>query len=243
LVEDLEWVAQVTAELTKEAGMAIRPVGEVPALEAISLIPLGGRRVLGVVVTSDGAVEKRVLIRDSEPLADELQNEANHLTLRFHGTSIDRIRNLVEEGSWPSFADEGHRSAELTAEQLFSENLEVVELQVAGTDNLLMSSDFAEPDRMRSLVSTLQDHETIAREWRRAFRRGPTQVIIGRESAATASGNLGMVATLFFSGGRRAGALGVVGPRRMDYGRIVPMVEFIGDTLTRMLEEPGATHA
>jgi heat-inducible transcriptional repressor len=52
-----------------------------------------------------------------------------------------------------------------------------------------------------------------------------------------------MVATVFYRDGRRAGALGVVGPRRMDYGRIVPMVEFIGDTLTKMLEEPGATHA
>jgi heat-inducible transcriptional repressor len=68
-------------------------------------------------------------------------------------------------------------------------------------------------------------------------------VIIGRESEVTASGNLGMVATLFYKEGRRAGALGVVGPRRMDYGRIVPVVELIGDMLTKMLEEPGAMHA
>jgi heat-inducible transcriptional repressor len=243
LVEGLEWVAQLTADLTHEAGMAMRPVGEEPALEAISLMPLGGRRVLAVVVTSDGAIEKKVLIRDALPRAGDLQEEGNHLTRKYRGSSIDQIRRLVNNDPEPGAVDGLQRRAELTAGEIFSEDLDEVEIQVAGTDNLLMSSDFAEAERVRSLMSTLQDRDTIAREWRRAFQRGPTQVIIGRESELTASGNLGMVATLYFRGGRRAGALGVVGPRRMDYGRIVPMVEFIGDTLTRMLDEVGATHA
>ena len=113
----------------------------------------------------------------------------------------------------------------------------------AGTDRLLQSAEFTEADRIRSLLSALHDRRRMASEWRRALDKGPTQVIIGRESDVTASGNLGMVATLFFKGGRRAGAVGVVGPRRMNYGRIVPVVKFIGDALTRMLEEPGASHA
>jgi len=54
---------------------------------------------------------------------------------------------------------------------------------------------------------------------------------------------LGIVATLFYRDDRRAGAVGVVGPRRLDYQKIVPVVEFIGDTLTQMLETPGASHA
>jgi heat-inducible transcriptional repressor len=73
--------------------------------------------------------------------------------------------------------------------------------------------------------------------------RGRTQVLIGEESEATASGNLGMVATLYFRDNRRAGAVGVVGPRRMDYQRIVPVVEYVGDTLTQMLETSGASDA
>jgi heat-inducible transcriptional repressor len=117
------------------------------------------------------------------------------------------------------------------------------EVQVAGTDKLLDSVDFAEAERIRSLLAALQDRRRIVNEWRRALDRGRTQVILGHESEVTASGNLGMVATLFYRRGRPAGALGVVGPRRMDYGRIVPMVEFVGDTLTRFLEEPGASHA
>ncbi len=242
LVEDLEWVAKVTADATNEAGMAMRPMGEKPVVEAVSLVALGGRRVLGVIVTSDGSIEKRVLLRDDQPTREELQEESSFLTGELGGRSIDGIREqpLCTGGEPPGSVEARSREA---AQQLFADCGESVELQLAGTDRLLQSADFVEADRVRSLFSTLQDRRRIATEWRRAFDRGPTQVIIGRESEVTASGNLGMVATLFYKEGRRAGALGVVGPRRMDYTRIVPVVEFIGDTLTRMLEEPGARHA
>jgi heat-inducible transcriptional repressor len=88
----------------------------------------------------------------------------------------------------------------------------------------------------------LDDDQRIVREIRRALASCSTRVIIGRESSLTASGELGMVTTLFFRDGERAGALGVFGPRRMNYARIVPVVEFIGSSLTRMLQEPGAVN-
>ncbi len=242
LVEDLEWVARVTADATNEAGMAMRPMGAEPVVEAVSLVSLGGDRVLGVIVTSDGAIEKRVLLRDDQPSHEELQEEGRYLTEELGGRTIEAIRRQspVADDEPPGSIGARSRRAAL---QLFADCGESVELELAGTDHLLRSADFVEADRVRSLFSVLQDRRRIATEWRRAFDRGPTQVIIGRESEVTASGNLGMVATLFFKEGRRAGALGVVGPRRMDYTRIVPVVEFIGDTLTRMLEEPGARHA
>ncbi len=244
LVEDLEWVARVTAEATQEAGMAMRPMGEEPVIEAVSLVPLDDRRVLGMIVTSDGAIEKRVLRRDDRPQSQTLLEESNLLTRRFRGQSIRQVRLLVEGRAKTDDCDETVEDrAFMAVERLLDDDSDAVELQLAGTHNLLNSDDFIEAERVRSLFSTLHDRRRIASEWRRAFDRGPTQVIIGHESEVTASGNLGMVVTLFFKAGHRAGALGVVGPLRMDYGRIVPVVEFIGDTLTRMLEEPGATHA
>jgi heat-inducible transcriptional repressor len=159
---------------------------------------------------------------------------------------LERIRRRLAPGSGGEEVDDGASPiGEATiaiARQLFQEAEGEIEVQVAGTDHLLHAADFAEAGRMRSLFVALQDRRRIVREWRRALDRGPTQVIIGDESEMTASGNLGMVATLFYHQGRPAGALGVVGPRRMDYGRIVPMVEFIGCTLTQMLDEAGAIH-
>jgi heat-inducible transcriptional repressor len=97
LVEDLEWVAKVTADATREAGMAMRPIGQEPVVEAVSLVPLSGDRVLGVMVTSDGAVEKRVFSRDDHLRSEDLQEESNYLTNRFRGSSVVEIRRRIQK--------------------------------------------------------------------------------------------------------------------------------------------------
>jgi heat-inducible transcriptional repressor len=245
LVEDFAWVARLTADVTQEAGVAVRPFGMGRFLEAVSLVAMEGSRVLGLLVTADGTVEKRLLRLDLELTRDRLQEIANYLTTEFGGLNLDEITAAVQTSA-------GERNED-RADALEQQALEIirglvprvdsrVEVQVAGTDNLLQTDDFVEIERVRSLFATLDDEQRIVREIRKALSSGSTQVIIGRESAVTASGELGMVTTLFYMNGERAGALGVVGPRRMDYRRIVPVVEFIGDSLTKMLQEPGAMH-
>jgi len=243
LVEDFAWVARLTADVTQEAGVAVRPFGSGRPLEAVSLVALEGSRVLGLLVTADGTVEKRLLTLDSELTRDRLQEIANYLTIEFRGLNLDEVTAAVQfsaEENSKSSRDALERQAYEIIRDLVPFANARVEVQVAGTDNLLQTEDFAEIDRVRSLFATLEDEQRIVREIRRALSSGSTQVIIGRESALTASGELGMVTTLFYKDGERAGALGVVGPRRMDYTRIVPVVEFIGDSLTKMLQEPGA---
>lgn len=236
-VEGIEWVAQVVAEATKEAGVAVRPIGDGPILEAISLVLLEQGRVLGVIVTDDGTVEKRVLELDRDRTREELQTLSNYLTRHLSGTSLEavdaRFDRLTGTGNMPEISDIPADARDIVR-QLFSIEESDVEVRVAGTDNLLASADFSEIDRVRSLLATLQDRSCIAKEFRRIFAHGRTQVLIGEESEATASGSLGIVATLYFKDQRRAGAVGVVGPRRMDYRKIVPIVEFIGDTLSEI---------
>lgn len=245
LVEDFAWVARLTADMTNEAGVAVRPFGVGRFLEAVSLVAMEGSRVLGLLVTADGTVEKRLLTLGHELTRDRLQEIANYLTREFRGLNLDEVTAAVQ------FPADGRAETDRAAlEQQAYEIIRGlvppasarVEVQVAGTDNLLQSEDFAEIERVRSLFATLDDEQRIVSEIRRALERGSTQVIIGRESALTASGELGMVTTLFYKNGHRAGAVGVVGPRRMDYSRIVPVVDFIGNSLTKMLQDPGAMH-
>ena len=246
LEEDISWIAELLADATREAGVAVRPVGAGPVLEAVSLVLLGGGRVLGVIVTDNGAVEKRVLDVDGEPSREELQKVANFLTRQLAGTDLDRIAAKVDTlvSTELLTGKAGLRKDVLRiARRLFATSEIDVEVRIVGTENLLSSEEFAEIDRVRLLLSTLQDRSRIASELRRAFANGRTQVLIGDESAATAPGGLGIVASLYFRDHRKAGAIGVVGPRRLDYQKILPVVEYIGETLTEMLNKPGAPHA
>jgi len=210
------------------------------------LVLLDSNRVLGVIVTDDGAVEKRVLEVDGDRAREELQTLSNFLTSHLAGLSIRDIELRIDSFDLVESDGGSHvlrLEAQEIARQLFSTDARDVEVWIAGTDNLLATSDFVDIERVRSLLATLQDRARIASEFRKAFAHGRTQVLIGEESEATASGSLGMVATLYFRDKRRAGAVGVVGPRRMDYQRIVPVVEYVGDTLTQMLETSGASDA
>ncbi|MCP4896712.1 MAG: heat-inducible transcription repressor HrcA [bacterium] len=250
LVEDIAWVAQLISEMTREAGVAVHPLGQEVTLEAVSLIPLTGNRLLGVVVSSGGMIEKRAFSLTGEWSGDDLQVLSNYITATFRGRPLSAIRRELEEA--PGESDTSiqpltgrFRSwATTVVEELFELSSDSPDVKVAGADQLLETSDFAEVDRLRSLLTILGDRGKIAEEWSREAKSGcRTRFIIGNESDVTAQGNLGMVATYFYHQGRRRGAIGVLGPRRMDYGRIVPVVEFIGDTLTRMLEEGGSDHA
>jgi heat-inducible transcriptional repressor len=243
LVEDFAWVARLTAEVTHEAGVALRPFGSGRVLDAVSLVALDGSKVLGLVVTADGAVEKRLLNLERVIDLERLQEIANYITTQFRGLNLDEItrraRDAGDSDPSPPRDELERRAMEVIAELMPTAGGRV-EVQVAGADNLLQTEEFAAIDRVRSLLAALDDDERIVREIRHALASCSTRVLIGCESALTASGELGMVTTLFFKDGRRAGALGVVGPRRMDYLRIVPVVEFIGASLTKMLQEPGA---
>jgi heat-inducible transcriptional repressor len=244
--EDIGWVAEVVAGVTHEAGVAIRPMGEEPVLEAVSLVRLSGSRALAVVVTADGALRKRAFALDEGYGRDELERISSLLSRRYRGRTLSEVRAAGDQvGTEPELDGDGLEPGRVLAvvRALFGGDEGDAEVRVAGADALAQSLEFAEIDRLRSLVNVLQDRGRLAREWRQALRGHGTRVIIGGESEVTAPGGLGMVASLFYRDGHRVGAVGVVGPRRMDYGRIVPLVELIADLVTRMLEGPGAKNA
>ncbi len=232
-LDDLGSVAAVTAELTREAGIAVRPVGQDPVLESVTLVPLGSNRVLAILVTAAGWIDEHVGRLEEDGLTVDLSALAAAVTRKFSGRSIDTIRRSLARET-PESSD--FSTGEITfLRELFRDPGDG-EVEVAGTENLIENEAFAEVKRIRSVVRVLEDRSRLAGEWRRALAGETTRVFIGEENPLTAEGNLGMVATVFFQGGHTVGAVGIVGPRRMSYRRVVPVVECIGETLSHYLE-------
>ncbi len=239
-VDDFQWVAGLAADLTNEAGVVVRPMRDDPVLESITLVPLGGGRVLGVLVTADGWIGKQVTSVPESRRDAELSRLAVRTTARFRGMSFRCIRDRIKHDTEGDRRDSDWERDTLLGVFPRDEGGEVL---VKGAENLIEHEAFSEVDRIRSVLKVLDDRPQIACEWRRALAEGPTGVVIGSESRLTASGNLGMVATLFYKGDCAAGAVGIVGPRRMDYGRIVSIVRCIGETLSEYLGEQGCAES
>lgn len=248
LVEDLEWVARLVSEVTREAGVVVRPMERRRCLEAVSLVPLTEGRALAVVLTTDGATEKRVVETPTSWSSTELTQLANYLNESFRGLSLSRIEDELRMSGGPErnmFIERmpvaGGRAL---AENLLTLLPEEVEMLVAGAEHLAASGDLAGSDHLRTALSVLEDRESIVGVLRKFLEKDRTQVIIGRESELTARGDLGMVATVFCHEGRRVGAVTVVGPKRMNYPKILPIVEFIGTALTEIMNGTGVdSHA
>jgi len=241
--EDLRWLARLLAEITEEAAMLVRPLGDEPLVEGVFLAPLATRRALAVVVTAGGTVVRRA-IRLEEPLdADALREIANRLTEATRGRPVGEVRAALEreedlpDGGGP-LAD---RRTRRIGREVFSRAGEPAELVLVGTERLLESPDFERVERVRALLEAVGDRERMAALLRDKLAEERVRVIIGDESDLTSEGRLGIVATVYFRAGRRAGAVGVVGPRRMDYARVVPIVEYVGRAVTDMLDDDERT--
>jgi len=240
LVEDLGWVAEAAAALTGEAGVVARPLDDERVLEAVSLVRLGEGRVLGIVVTDEGVVEKHVLDLGEDLSQERLQEISNFLNYRFSGFNVAQILDDIGpagprgEGRASGGFDE---LAARAVRGLLAGETGGGEVVIAGTEHLLHADDFSDGRRLGFAVAALEDRARLLEALKNALLDEGTGVVIGRESELTGAGELGMVVSVFRHAGRRVGAVGVLGPRRMDYFTIVPTVEYIGETLTRMLDE------
>ncbi len=246
LVQDVGWVARLISDATREAGVVVRPIDEERCLEAVSFVPVGDGRVLGILVTTDGAVEKRLFEIPADVTDAELTRGANVLSRTFHGQTVSSIEAALdrrEAGSDATTETDQLVEAEVCVpllRELLAAVPEKIEMAIAGTGNLAVSADFRENHELGTALAVLEDRKRILSALRRFLIGDRTRVIIGHESEITARGNLGMIAMAFSQGGRRIGAVGVLGPRRMDYIGILPVVELVGSTLTEMFDVTGA---
>jgi len=240
LVEDLGWVAEVAAELTGEAGVVARPLDDERILEAVSLVRLGRGRVLGIVVTDEGVVDKRLLDLGEDLPQERLQEISNYINYRFSGFNaaqiLDDVATVVPAGNDGRAGGFDELAARAVRGLLARDGVEG-EVVIAGTEHLLHSDDFSDGRRLGLAVAALEDRARLLNALKNALLDDGTGVVIGHESELTEPGELGLVVSVFRHGGRRVGAVGVVGPRRMDYFTIVPTVAYIGETLTRMLDD------
>jgi len=220
------------------AGLVLVPKRE-PVLRQFSFVPLSADRALAVLVGGDGSVENRVI--DLPPGMDvaSLQQAANWITATLGGLTLSEARARVEH-------DLRQRRAELdsAARTLIERGLAVWSedsdrrpvLIVRGQARLIDTAATEDLDRVRRLLDELEGEEEIARLLDSAREGEATRIFIGSENKLFAlSGSSVIAKPVRALDGRVVGVVGVIGPTRLNYARVVPMVDFTAATLARLL--------
>jgi heat-inducible transcriptional repressor len=238
-IEDALAAATATLSgLSSCAGIVMVPAREA-RLRQFSFVPLGADQALAVIVGDDGSVENRVVAVPRGLSASALTEAGNFITARLSGRTLGEAAAVLAGEIARERAALDKASAELIRRGIAvwaQDNAQRPVLIVRGAAHLLDDAAAADLDRIRQLLDEIEGKEDIARLLENAREGSATKVFIGSENKLFAlSGSSVIAAPYHGRDGRVVGVVGVIGPTRLNYARVVPMVDFTAQTLTRLM--------
>ena len=197
----------------------------------IEFVPLDGNRVLVVLVFTDNEVQNRIIHTRRPYAPSELEQTANYLNSHFAGRPLADIRaTLLRELRDTRSEMERVLSAALDlSDQAFEPVGE--DMLLVGQTRLMGVHDLADMDRLRALFDAFARKREILALLERCTRAPGVRVFIGEESGLAPLGHCTVVTAPYSSQGQVLGVLGVIGPTRMAYERVIPMVQATADLL------------
>lgn len=237
----LQQTSVLLSELSGAAGMVMVPTQEA-RLAQFSLVPLAQGRALAVLVGEDGSVENRMIELDGALNAGatgSLEAASNYITSHLTGRTlteaVQTMRADIDAGR--SQLDDAGRDLVERGLAVWSKDANARPvLIVRGAANLLDEEALGNIERVRSLLDDLEDKQSVAALLESARDAEATRIFIGSENRLFGLSGSSVIASPYRDAeGRVIGVLGVIGPTRLNYARVVPMVDLTARSLSRSL--------
>lgn len=241
LDEVMHMSSRLLSKLSDQVGVVFMPTLNHMAMRSIDLIVVAERRLMCVMVGANGVLVNKVVETDEPIEREEADRISRYLTVEFGGMTLlemrERLGRMAQEDRarldriWSRTLAV---SAGAVEELLPAEH----ELWVEGATSILNKPEFAgaDVDAMRRLLRAFEEKEKLVQILNHCMGEEGLQILVGSESPFTGSYNFAMVAASY-GVGRPAGLVAVIGPTRMEYGRVVPLVDYLGKALGRKIEE------
>lgn len=234
----LEATSAILSDLSAAAGVVMVPRGE-PRVRQLSLVPLSSTEALAVLVSEDGNVENRVL-RMAEPVpSTALEEASNYINAHLAGRTLSEAAKAMRARIASGRSELDRAASDLVERGLAVWSQDAARrpvLIVRGQANLLDESALGDLERVRSLLDDLENKQSIADLLETARDAQSTRIFIGSENRLFALSGSSVIASPYRDReGRVVGVLGVIGPTRLNYARVVPMVDFTAQSLGKLI--------
>ncbi|NML94227.1 heat-inducible transcriptional repressor HrcA [Novosphingobium olei] len=230
------------SELSAGAGVIMVPRREARLVQ-LSFVPLGPARALAVMVAEDGSVENRVLDLPAMAGAGTLEQASNYLTSRLAGRTLAEAVAMIRDEIAGGRSALDAVSADLVQRGLAVWSIDAAQrpvLVVRGQANLLDEAALHDIERVRLLLEELEGAEAIAGVLDAAREAESARIFIGSENRLFSLSGSSVIASPWRDGdGRVVGVVGVIGPTRLNYARVVPMVDFTAQSLSKLIAQDG----
>jgi heat-inducible transcriptional repressor len=214
---------------TNMAGVVTLPKRGATIFRQIEFLPLSEHRVLVILVVNEKNVQNRILTLDRDYTSSELQEMANFLNQQYAGKDLVSVRDMVRtelEKTQASMNEQMQHMISM-AGRVFDNDDEPgdEDVIVAGQTNLMNFSELSDVENLRDLFDAFAEKRDIYHVLERCISADGVQIFIGQESGYDLLGMCSLVTSPYEVNGDVVGILGVVGPTRMAYDRVVPVVD------------------
>ncbi|WP_209425069.1 heat-inducible transcriptional repressor HrcA [Pararhodobacter sp. SW119] len=243
LGETLDRIGETLSSLTRGASLVLAPKTEAP-IKHIEFVALSTERALVVLVFADGQVENRIFTPPAGVPPSALREASNFLNAMAPGLTLSELRERARVE-----IERYRQQIDVLASDLVSRGMALWEnegeaqerLIVRGRANLLDRAASEELDRIRELFDDLERKRDVAEFLELAERGEGVRIFIGSENKLFSLTGSTLVVSPYMNADRKIiGAVGVIGPTRLNYGRIVPIVDYTAQLVGRILTERGA---
>ncbi len=231
--------SQILSQLTSFAGIVMTPRRRALTFRQIEFLRLSDKRVLLIVVTPEGDVQNRILFTERDYSPSELVTAANYINQHYSGHSFEDIHHRVHE----ELKELRQDMISLMSAALEASNKAVSETSeqyvISGERNLLAVRDLSQDmGRLRQLFELFEHKTSLVQILDVSLRGEGVQIFIGGESGVSAPDEVAVVTSPYKVSGEVVGTVGVIGPTRMAYDRVVPIVDVTAKLLSTALSQP-----
>jgi len=224
----LSMASKLLSDTTQMAGVVTLPRKELVCLRHIEFLPLSNTRVLVIFVTNEHEVHNRIIHTSKKFSATELLQAANYLTSIYSGKSLASVRAAVlkEMQEDQQRMNQSMLDAVSMAQLAFNKDEDKEEDYVlSGQTNLMGFSELSDMDRLKGLFDAFSQKRGIIHLLDKCLAADGVQIYIGEESGYQAFDHCSLVTSSYAVNDEVVGVLGVIGPTRMAYERIIPFVD------------------
>jgi heat-inducible transcriptional repressor len=225
------------------AGMVTVPKREEKPLQQVEFLPLSDRRLLVILIISDDEIQNRIIHVERDYSKDELAEFSRQLNAEYLGCSLAEVRDrmLLELHRTKEDMSQTMQMMIDVAGKVFDTEVgdDSDDMHVAGETNLMDHADLGDVCKLRDLFDAFEQKRDIFHLLERCATAEGVQILIGRESGYDALGDCSLVTAPYKINGKLLGVLGVVGPKRMSYANVIPVVDVTSKLLSAALNTKG----
>ncbi|MDD2852431.1 MAG: heat-inducible transcriptional repressor HrcA [Desulfuromonadaceae bacterium] len=233
----LKETSRTLSQLSNYMGIVVAPSFTADVFRQIEFIRIGQRKILAILVSSKGAVQNRLIETVDDYAPEDLVRMGNYLNDKMQGLTITQVREQILDEM---------KSEKTQYDQLLSRSLAVGEqavreegdeIFVEGQARILDQPEFSDAGRMKEIFQAFEQKGLLVQLLSRCMSAEGVQIYIGAETSLSQSAGISLITSRFVTSSNTVGMLGVIGPTRMGYSSVIPIVDYTARMVSRLLSE------